>query len=131
MPQHTDSSVTPPRIRRCGILVPVTFPLLSADLPADAAVIAARAALDAQHAALGRLRLAFEAAVARLPRSAGSTRGAPAPAATADAPWKGPARLAFEASLYELERMVIDARDALTIAEEYTRLAIDGLDRAG
>ena len=109
----------------------MTFPLLSADLPADAAVIAARAALDAQHAALGRLRLAFEAAVARLPRSAGSTRGAPAPAATTDAPWKGPARLAFEASLYELERMVIDARDALTIAEEYTRLAIDGLDRAG
>jgi hypothetical protein len=109
----------------------VTIPLLSADLPADAALVAARAALDAQHAALGRLRHEFEAAVERLPRSAGSTRGAPAHAGAPDAPWKGPARLAFEASLYDLERAAIDARDALLIAEDYTRLARDGLDRAG
>ena len=109
----------------------MTFLPLAAGTPAPAAVAAARASLEAQHAAIARLRLTLAASVERLPRSAGAVRGGPAPADPAVAPWKGPARLAFEASLYDLERAALDARDALVIAEDYTRRAIDGLDRAG
>ena len=107
----------------------MTFIPVAAGAPApDSAV---RASLEAQRLAIARLRLALAAAVERLPRSAGAVRGGPAPADSTGAPWKGPARLAFEASLYDLERAAIDARDALVIAEDYTRRAIDGLDRAG
>ena len=108
------------------------------DLAADVAARAACAGLELQRAAIVGVREQLEAAAERIPRSGGAARGGPAPppsASPSGAPaWKGPARLAFEASLYGLERIVIDARDALTIAEHYTRVARDALEvssRAG
>ncbi|MGV8885838.1 MAG: hypothetical protein ACOH1T_09690 [Microbacteriaceae bacterium] len=99
--------------------------------PAGAAIAAARQTLDAQYDAIVRARSAFTTAVSAIPRSAGAARGGTPPSTTEHAPWKGPARRAFDASLYEIERAVIDARDALAIAEDYTRRALEGLDHAG
>lgn len=105
-----------------------SFSAAGAD-PTGAAALALRLSLDEQQAAIARVRLQFEGAVARLPRSGASVRAGPA-ISTGAAPWKGPARLAFEASLYELERLALEVRDSLAIAEEYSRIARDALDNA-